>query len=188
MADGGGDAGADDAELGHGAPPPDEEGVEDDVGDVADEVGDHDQTGVAASGEEAAEGRAEGEGEVGDHQGEVVALLGGEDIGRVAHQVEKPEAQRHGGKEDGHAGEGEPEALAHGAGAGGAAPGPGVLRHKGAGVGDDVLQQGDDHEGDQPGGQRGLDADGAVVGQEEAVHEHHQRVAGHRQHQRPGDF
>ena len=49
LADGGGDACADNAEFGNGAASPDEEGVKEDVEEIAREVGDHDEAREAAA-------------------------------------------------------------------------------------------------------------------------------------------
>ena len=49
LADGGGNAGADDAEFGNGAVAPDEEGVEEDVGEVAEDIGGHHKAGEPAA-------------------------------------------------------------------------------------------------------------------------------------------
>ena len=52
LADGGGNAGADDAEFGNGTASPDEEGIKKDVGEVAKDVGSHHEAGEAAAREE----------------------------------------------------------------------------------------------------------------------------------------
>ena len=182
-----GDAGADNAEFGDRATTPDEEGIKEDVGEITEDICRHHEAGEAATREEPRERGAKGREEVGNREGEVVTAFGGNNVGRVACKVKEPVPEGNGEQEQGNTRDGEPNALAHRSGTGGTRTRACVLRHEGARVVDDVLQEGEHHKGHQPCGEGGLDAHNAITGEEDAVDEHHQRVACHGQDEGPSN-
>ena len=103
----------------------------------------------------------------------------------MAGEVKEPVAEGDGKEKEGDAANGEPDALAHGAGTGGARTCACVLCDEGAGVVNDVLQEGEHHKGHQSRRQGGLNAHDAITGEEDAVDKHHQCVARHREDEGP---